>query len=66
MSHSYKFGGNQFCFNISFLYRNEYDHPSVVTKSRRKKDTLRKKTKDFDNWENYLHDTYIKNSWMMA
>ncbi len=41
-----------------------FDHPSTVNKSRRKKDGLVSKTKDFDNWGDYIKDSNFKNSWI--
>lgn len=40
-------------------WRDEYDHPSVVTKSRRVK-ILKQTTKDIDTWDNYLKDPNFK------
>lgn len=45
-------------------WRNEYDHPSLVTKSRRKEENLENKIINFDNWENYLVDPNFRQSWI--
>jgi hypothetical protein len=43
--------------------RKEYDHPSVVTKSRRRIDTLKYVTKEFDNWDNFYADSNVRKLW---
>ena len=47
-------------------WRQDYDHPSQVTKvGSKKQDLLAKKTKDVDNWDNYTQDPLINNLWMV-
>jgi len=45
-------------------WRAEYDHPSLVTKSRRLETSIKKKTKDFDNWEHYLQEPAFQQPWL--
>jgi hypothetical protein len=49
--------------SLSFCFRKEYDHPSVVTKSRRRIDTLKYVTKEFDNWDNFYADSNVRKLW---
>ena len=47
-------------------WRQDYDHPSQVTKvGTKRQDLLAKKTKDVDNWDNYIKDPQINNLWMV-
>ena len=44
------------------ICRSQYDHPSVVTKSRRKGAiTMQDDFKDFDNMDQILNDANVKN-----
>lgn len=40
-------------------WRQEYDHPSVVTKSRRVQ-VLKTQTKDINTWDTYIRDPLFK------